>query len=582
VNRYALPLDYRTSSLSFVGSALLAVALGSIGTASAWAAGPRDDLLRLVPEDVGFCLVIDNLRGHGEALAESAFVKQFSGSTLGAKILHSPETQQLSAIDDFLQKTLHTSAVKLRDEILGDALVVAYRPGPPGKPEQEQGLFLLHAHDARLLADLVEQINALQKQSGQLKELEEREYVGRHYYRRVEEKTVNYYYLQGPILAFAPHEEILRQLIDLEQKTSLTDEPPIGRQLRLLGVERPLAALWLNPRAFEPDLQRKADQAKGAAAVALKTLMVYWKALDGLALTADLQKEFKLRLAVRGRIDELPPSARRFLRTAAEPSKLWDAIPEKAMLAVAGRLDVSALAEVLSEFLTEDARKGLHGLAQGVAAVLDKDVFADILPQVGPDWGGYVLAPAEGDKHWFPEAVAVVGVHPGSVDKVIWNGLNFLGMFTVISQNKGQAGPLALKSVMKDGVEVKYLVSEEKFPPGLQPAFGLKQGCLVLGSSPEAIRHFEPAGGRASTDPARDRPLVRLGLREVSAFLRARREPLVAFAAARNQISREEAAQRLDALLMGLQLFERVELSQRTIPGRVTLTLRVQTAEPLK
>ena len=37
-------------------------------------ASPRDELLRLVPADVGFCLVLEDLRGHGKAFAESPFV----------------------------------------------------------------------------------------------------------------------------------------------------------------------------------------------------------------------------------------------------------------------------------------------------------------------------------------------------------------------------------------------------------------------------------------------------------------------------------------------------------------------------
>jgi hypothetical protein len=541
--------------------------------------------LRLVPEDVGFCLAVEDLRGHGQALAESAFVKQFTGSPLGAKVLHAPETQKLTAIDELLQRTLHINSVKLRDDILGDALVVAYRPGPPGKPELEQGLFLLRARDARLLADVVEQINDLQKQSGQLKEIEERQYAGRPYYRRVEDKTVNFVYVHGPVLAFAPHEEILRQLIDLEQKASLADEPPVARQLRLLGVGRPLAALWLNPRAFEPDLQRKASQATGAQAVALKTLLGYWKALEGVALTADLQKDVRLALAVRARVDELPPAARRFLGAAAGPSELWDAIPENAMLAVAGRLDVAALVDVLSEFLTEDARKGLHAMAHGVGAVLGKDPLTEVLPQVGPDWAGYVVAPPEVDRNWFPQAVAAVRIRPGQTDppadQVVWDGLKLLAQSMVLSQNKGLPGSLALKSATQDKVKVRYLVNESQYPPGLQPAFALKEGYLVLGTSPEAVRRFhaEPRAGRGSHG---DVPLLRLGLREVCTYLKGRREALAAYTAARHQISQEEAAQRLDGLLMGLQLFDRVELSQRTASGRVTLMLRVQTTEPLK
>ena len=39
-------------------------------------AAPRDELLRLVPDDVAFCLVVQDLRGHAEALSASPFADE--------------------------------------------------------------------------------------------------------------------------------------------------------------------------------------------------------------------------------------------------------------------------------------------------------------------------------------------------------------------------------------------------------------------------------------------------------------------------------------------------------------------------
>src|SRR5438270_4114280 len=154
-------------------TALLAILLLA---GNARAATPREELLRLVPEDVGFCLVLKDLRSYGTALANSPFVQQFQTSPLGATLRSAPETEKLTELDRFLQRYLDLTATQLRDDILGDALVLAYRPGPPGKPEEEEGLFLLRARDTKLLTRLVEQITVLQKESGDLQEVEERVY----------------------------------------------------------------------------------------------------------------------------------------------------------------------------------------------------------------------------------------------------------------------------------------------------------------------------------------------------------------------------------------------------------------------
>src|SRR5262249_6429812 len=118
-------------------------------TALARPAPAGEQLLRLVPDDVGFCLVLQDLRAQLVTFRSSPFWREFCASSVGRKLLDSPEAQKLAAVDEQLQKQLQIDWPRLRDELLGDAVVFAYRPGPPGKPDQEQGLFLVWARDAK-------------------------------------------------------------------------------------------------------------------------------------------------------------------------------------------------------------------------------------------------------------------------------------------------------------------------------------------------------------------------------------------------------------------------------------------------
>ena len=52
--------------------------------------------------------------------------------------------------------------------------------------------------------------------------------------------------------------------------------------------------------------------------------------------------------------------------------------------------------------------------------------------------------------------------------------------------------------------------------------------------------------------------------------------------AERNNLSKEDAGQRLDSLLAGLQLLDRIEITQSCEAGKLSLTLRVQMAQSLK
>lgn len=198
-----------------------------------------------------------------------------------------------------------------------------------------------------------------------------------------------------------------------------------------------------------------------------------------------------------------------------------------------------------------------------------------------------MVAPPAKDKAWFPHSLVVIRVRPGEAavpaDRTLVSAMNFGAMMAVLSHNKEVPGRLRLETLMQDKVEVKYLVNDAQFPPGLRPAFALKDGFLVLASSPEAIRRFSTkTTATPALSPDAEVPLLRLSLRQVSAYLKERREALIPFVAEKNQLSKVEVGQRLDSLLMGLELFDRLELSQQAAPGRATLKLRVQMIQALK
>src|SRR2546430_1612195 len=116
---------------------LAALLLGTCPPAGAAPPTPADELLRFVPADVTFCFVLRDLRGHAAALQSSPLAEHMRASSLGQTLTATPEWQQLEKANRFLEKFLGVRAEQLRDDILGDAVVLAYRAGPPGKPQQE-------------------------------------------------------------------------------------------------------------------------------------------------------------------------------------------------------------------------------------------------------------------------------------------------------------------------------------------------------------------------------------------------------------------------------------------------------------
>jgi Protein of unknown function (DUF3352) len=566
--------------LAWPAAAIVALTLAA---GSAWAT-PRDQVLHLVPGDVGFCVVVSDLRGQAEKLLATPWFKALREAPLVKAIAKAPETKKLRDLEAQFQKHLKVGFARLCNDVLGDLVVLAYRPGPPDKKDQEQGLVLVYARDADLLAKVVQLLNR------DLKKHESRVYKKVKYFRRVEsEGKVSFYFLDGKELAFSSAEEMLRQVIDRRLDRKSGSKGPVDfsllERLQDLGVDKALVAVWVNPAAFTPHIRKKAEAAKGAETVQLQNFLTYWQALEGVGYSLAVPKNIELKVAVRANPKRLPPNARRFFTEASKPSELWNRFPPDALAAMAGRIDAVAFADFLGSFLPAEGKKAfMAGLNRGVGAGLGLDLAKDVLPQLGPDWGFCVTAPADKDV-LVPLLTWALQVRPGPtqppVDKALFNGLSTFALYAVLSYN-GASRPdtLQLKTTKQDKVEVKYLKNDKGFPAGFQPAFAVKEGYLLVASCPEAIRTFTKRSSATAT--SEEVPVLRVSLHGWAKFLKARRETLTKYLADKDQISQDRAAKHLQNLLWGLDLFDSLELNQRTGNGLATWTLSLKPAEPAK
>lgn len=557
-----------------------------IGALAAVAAAPADELLRYVPTDIGFCVVVRDLREHRTALANSPFVAGLRGTALGGLLAQVGELDNLVKARRHLQKHLGADWGQLGDDVFGDGLVFAYRPGPPDQADREEGLFLIRARAAKPLADLIDRLNSWQKDTGELKGLEERSYLGVPYVHRIEKDRPTFYYLRGPILIVSGQEEMLKRALETARALPTDAEPALVKQLRALGVDRAFLSVYLNPRAFDVALAEKAKSAEGVDAAVLRTFTTYWKALDGAAVALTLDRELVVSAAALARTASLPSAARQLLKEAAKPSDLWQALPDNVLIAVAGRLDLAALAEAVAEFMPPEKRMSFAGdLNRVLGGPLGKDFLKEVLPCLGPDFGLALLAPAANGKDWFPQALVALRVASGDpanpVDRAVLAAVHSAAVFAVLANNgKSPEHPLSLKSMTDEKREIRYLAGEGVFPPGVQPAFGLLKGYLVVGSSPEALKRLN--GGAKAVPSAESTPLLRINLKECRTYLKDRAEVLAQAIAEKDGLKPADVRGQLDGIIGTLQLFDALELTHRSGPGQLTLSLTLRTAQPLR
>jgi hypothetical protein len=540
---------------------------------------PLDELLRFVPEDTGLCLLAQDLRTYTLEVMESPLADRLRKSSLLADLVSTPEWKLWLVSVKQVEKALELSWREMLDDVLGQAVVFAFRPGPPGKPELEQGLLLIRARKADTLARLVDRINEVQKASGELRELQTRQYRGQQYHCRVEDKQTNFYLLRGQVLLFTAQEAFLRAAIDRE-KQSPPDESVWSVRLRDLGLERAVAGLAINPRAYDEAMLLSGEN--GSTNRLLTTL---WKDVQGFGLGLHLeQQSIRLTCRVLSRGKSSHPALSRFLAAADKPSTLWNALPENTLLAVGGRFDGQATLDLLRECLGKQAQDALFAdLQRSVGAMLGKDLLKEVLPNLGPDWGLILVAPRATSKTWMPHMRFALRLTspPGEdppLEDTILQAIHGLAQMAVLAYNKKYPDrTLRLRMTRSNGCRIGSLTGEALLP-GLEPAWAIKDGYLLLVTHPDEITAFTIS----RSQPSSEVPLLRVSFRNLLSYIKEHHQKLREALSANQRTEGSGSTSVLATLQEVLELFDKVELQHQSKPGAVTFTLRVDLTRRLR
>ena len=144
------------------------LALGLVVATPVRGERPADLILKLVPPDASLTFAVEDLRGNAHA---------FTGSPIAESLRNLPTVKNWLASDRFrgfkqamktVEQVLGVNAATVRDELLGEAVVLSLRLPPGDRPEQAPGLLLSRVHDLALLGRLIEGLNASSLKNGEL------------------------------------------------------------------------------------------------------------------------------------------------------------------------------------------------------------------------------------------------------------------------------------------------------------------------------------------------------------------------------------------------------------------------------
>ena len=487
---------------------------------------PSDALLKFVPADAGLILTIDRLREHSEEILGSRLARDVQELPAFKTWLDTDKVRDLlrsrGRIEEFFQTTLG----EFRDEVLGDAVVLALRlpPEKSADPVEARGLLVLRARDPKLLNRMVDLVNTTQERNGEIAELSEHKRGATVYHTRTfhagdGHPPESFVIFPDGTFAFSNDEHLIHEVVD--RKTAAVASSSIGSvadregfKLMSAGLpSRAVCRLFVDPKVALRLLgglpAKSSDDDRGAPAM----LGRYLDDLDfiGAGLVVD-DRGIKLHAIQAFEAEKFRESTAPLV---AEPSvdrpgtRLY-AVPDSATALVALGVDFPTVYRLLVGLVPAADRHKIpkiEALASGLS--LGLDLRRQVLPALGPRVVAYLEPPNRSSAKAkneaglggfsFPFVVAAeiddeADADPDAdcapaVAAAIDNALNTV--LTVVSlDEKRVPADARVETRDVDRIAVKSLNASSPFAyavdrPGRR---------LILGSSAEAVARYLEAG----------------------------------------------------------------------------------------
>lgn len=391
-------------------------------------ARPSDVLLRLVPPDVAVVVTVEGLRDHARAFSASQLARKLGQLPAVKAWLDSERFQQFERSRAQIEALLGSSLPEIRDDLLGDAVVLALRlpADVPADPSQASGLLLLKARDQVLLKRVVRVLNTAQEESGELARIRDIDRNGTTYHVRefpAEANRLREWYVIYPdgTFALSNSEALIHAVMDRKvQPAAAPDGTPAGTTGRgqsergpaiesgldnlskLQAIKRSLpdhalARLFVDPRPIARLIAASAQPRDPAEGKMPAVLERYLAAVD-YAGAALVWSERSLKLHTVETLDpsKLDPFILRWAGDARPFDPALDRLPPTALAAIAMHIDAAALLDAIQMIIPDQDQRKLTNFETILGGLLlGQDVKTRILPSLGPGAIAYLDAPDE-------------------------------------------------------------------------------------------------------------------------------------------------------------------------------------------
>jgi hypothetical protein len=564
-----------------------AAALLTLLGATQSVAGPRDELLRVAPPDAAIVIVVQNARDHYRQISQSPFMAWLPTSSIGKRISNSSEFRQLRDSAGMFLRELDTTPDAVIDDVVGDAVVFAFSPSPPGgRQKDERAVILVRPRKIEALQRILERINSLQMKAGELKSVNKKEHAGVGYFeRRKSENSSEFYCFRGDVFAFSSSELDLKAVIDQDKASpTVADKTPeLVERMKRLGVADAAAVILINPRPLDAEVNARLASARPDERRFLERFAAAWTALDAAAIYAKVDARLEFGISFRFHPGRLPADLKKWLTGPAEWSRSAGLIPSNAIAGMTASTRAVELVDLVASVAPAEAGKpGVKELiGQTLGPLWGRDKLAIVLNSLGPNWAVWAEPPV--NDSFLPTVVGAVQITGDAsererAEKALVQGIEFGFQLLRVGYNSRNTDQIELKEETKGGVVIRSLVNDKAFPPGFRPSFAVVKGYLVVATSPEPIKRFSaPAAGQHG------RTLARLSGTAARVYLQTHGARLTEFLVQMGIVSDAKATREtIETLAEALELIDSVELVIRPDENGLQVALQFNPARPLK
>jgi hypothetical protein len=362
-------------------------------------AASRLRLAEWVDDDVGLCLEVDELGNEWTRFRESRLYQGLAGFPPVAGWF-SQHRQELSLLSGEIERRTGVAARDVATKLLGRQALFAIWPPVNPATDKPAVLLLAESTDGELLRGALERLVEARRQAGRWRGQHTLQIAEEKFSVEVvvpaEEQSEFFITSVGDVALFASDERLLREV--LQRRSGVSEPGSLAASPVYLAAAGRLAEgdslrLFINPRAWdaalEADLKAKTPGSEEAKSQAV--IVAAWRAMDYVTGGVELTPRLAVELAWAWRAEALPEPVREVAGCLAGRSQFVDHLPDDALIAFAGHMDIKRLVRYWIEHkIGEPARKDPR-------EQLDRILFWALAAGLGPDWGGFLrVATAEG------------------------------------------------------------------------------------------------------------------------------------------------------------------------------------------